>query len=105
MSKKLLTDTDGKIGEPAIRKPQEAELYTYAVRLKNELDGFVGDALPKQHQVDVVYDDASGMICVNLVRDEQRARQVTVSSANKEIATQLEKTRQRLRKERAQWRL
>jgi Eco57I restriction-modification methylase len=94
---------DGKIGEPAVRKPQEAELYTYAVRLKNELDGFVGDALPKQHQVDVVYDDASGMICVNLVRDEQRARQVTVSSANKEIATQLEKTRQRLRKERAQW--
>ena len=80
-----------------------AELHTYAVRLKSELDGFIGDALPKRHQVDVVYDDASGMICVDLVRDEQSARQVTVSSASKEIAAQLEKTRQRLRKERAQW--
>ena len=94
---------DGKIGEPAVRKPQEAELHTYAVRLKSELDGFLGDALPKRHRVDVVYDDASGMIRVDLVRDEQSARQVTVSSASKETAAQLEKTRQRLRKERAQW--
>lgn len=94
---------DGKIGEPAIRKPQKAELHTYAVRLKNELDGFIGDALPKWHQVKVVYDDVSGMICVDLVRDEQSARQVTVSRANEETAAQLEKTRQRLRKERAQW--
>jgi hypothetical protein len=94
---------DGKIGEPAVRKPQEAELHAYAVRLKSELDEFVGDALPKRHQVDVVYDDASGMICVDLVRDEQSARQVIVSSANKDTAAQLEKTRQRLRKERAQW--
>jgi hypothetical protein len=94
---------DGKIGEPAVRKPQEAELYIYALRLKSELDGFLGDALPKRHQVNIVYDDASGMICVDLMRDEQSARQVTVSSANRETAAQLEKTRQRLRKERAQW--
>jgi len=94
---------DGNIGEPAVRKPQEAELHTYAEDLKSELDGFLGDALPKRHQVNVVYDDASGMICVDLVRDEQSARQVTVSSANKETAAQLEKTRQRLRKKRAQW--
>jgi len=94
---------DGKIGEPAVRKPEEAEVYTYAVHLKSELDGFLGDALPKRHQVNVVYDDASGMICVDLVRGEQSAQQVTVSSANKETAAQFEKTRQRLRKERAQW--
>ena len=94
---------DGKIGAPAVKKPEVAELHTYAVRLKSELDGFLGDALPKRHQVDVVYDDASGMVCVDLVRDEQSARQVTVSSASKEIAAQLEKTRQLLRKERAQW--
>jgi len=94
---------DGKIGELAVRKPEAAELYTYAVRLKSELDGFLGDELPKRHQVNIVYDDASGMICVDLVRDEQSARLVTVSSASTETAARLEKTRQRLRKERAQW--
>jgi hypothetical protein len=94
---------DGKIGEPAVRKPELAELHTYAVRLKSELDAFLGDELPKRHQVNVVYDDASGMISVDLVRDEQSTQLVTVSSASKETAAQLEKTRQRLRKERAQW--
>jgi hypothetical protein len=94
---------DGKIGAPAVRKPEEAELHTYATLLKSELDGFVGDALPKRHQVDVVYDDVSGMVCVDLVRDEQSAQQVTVSRASKEIAAQLGETRQHLRKERAQW--
>ena len=94
---------DGKIGEPAVKTPEEAELKIYAERLKSELDGFIGDALPKRHKVDVVYDDVSGMVCVDLVRDEQNARQVTVSRASNEIAAQLGKTPQRLRKERAQW--
>jgi len=94
---------DGKIGAPAVKTPEEAELHTYAERLKSELDGFIGDALPKRHKVDVVHDDVSGMLCVDLVRNEQSAQQVTVSSASKEIAALLEKTRQRLRKERAQW--
>jgi hypothetical protein len=94
---------DGKIGEPAVRIPEEVELHTYAARLKSELDGFIGDALPKRHKVDVVHDDVSGMLCVDLVRNEQSSQQVTISSASKEIAAQLEKTRQRLRKERAQW--
>jgi hypothetical protein len=43
------------------------------------------------------------MLCVDLVRNEQSAQQVTVARAGKEIDAQLEKTRQRLRKERAQW--
>ena len=94
---------DGKIGEPAVRIPEESDLHTYAERLKSELDGFIGDALPKRHKVDVVHDDVSGMLCVDLVRNEQSAQQVTVSSASKEIAAQLEETRRRLRKERAQW--
>jgi len=94
---------DGKIGAPAVKTPEEAELHTYAERLKSELDGFISDALPKRHKVDVVHDDVSGMLCVDLVRNEQSAQQVTVSSASKEIAALLEKTRQRLRKERAQW--
>jgi methylase of polypeptide subunit release factors len=94
---------DGKIGEPAVRIPEEVELRTYAARLKSELDGFIGDALPKRHKVDVVHDNVSGMLCVDLVRDEQNAQQVTVSRVSNEIAAQLGKTPQRLRKERAQW--
>jgi hypothetical protein len=94
---------DGKIGVDAVRKPLESELHTYAVRLKSELDGFVGDTLPKRHQVDIVYDEASGIIGVDFVRDTQAAQQVTISSANKATATHLEKARQRLRQERAQW--
>jgi hypothetical protein len=42
---------DGKIGAPAIKTPEEAELHTYAERLKSELDGFIGDALPKRHKL------------------------------------------------------
>jgi hypothetical protein len=79
---------DGKIGEPAVKTPEEAELQIYAERLKSELDGFIGDALPKRHKVDVVHDNVSGMLCVDLVRNEQSAQQVTVANASKEIAAQ-----------------
>jgi hypothetical protein len=94
---------DGKIGAAAVRKPASAELYAYAVRLQSELDGFIGDALPKRHQVRVVHDDASGMIGVELVPDQPGVTRVTVSRADLETAAQLETTRQRLRKEHAQW--
>ena len=50
-----------------------------------------------------MYDEASGIIGVDFVRDTQAAQQVTISSANKATATHLEKARQRLRQERAQW--
>jgi hypothetical protein len=94
---------DGKIGAAAVRKPELAELYAYAVRLQSELDGFIGDILPERHQVRVVHDDTSGMIGVELVPDEPGTPWVTVSRADSETAAQLEATRQRLRKEHAHW--
>jgi N-6 DNA methylase len=94
---------DGKTGTPAVRLPNAAELRSYATRLKSELDAFIGSALPKRHQVGVVYDDLSGMIQVDLVKDAKSARKVHVAKADAPTSRELEKTRQRLREERAQW--
>ncbi|MCH8314824.1 MAG: N-6 DNA methylase [Planctomycetes bacterium] len=94
---------DGKTGERAIRAPKEPELETYARRLKSELDDFIDGELPKRHDVCVVYDQWSGMIQINLVRQSAMPHKVTVIKADAAGAKQLEKTRQRLRVERAQW--
>ncbi|KKK96028.1 hypothetical protein LCGC14_2666900, partial [marine sediment metagenome] len=94
---------DGKTGKPAVRQPTAAELRSYARRLKSELDDFIGGELPKRHQVAVVYDELSGMVQVDLVRDSAAARKVIVAKADAATARQLERTRRRLREERSQW--
>jgi len=94
---------DGNIGRPAIRPPKEAEMKSYARRLKSDLDAFIGDELDKRHQVGIVYDNESGMIQVDLISDKMAARSLTVVAADQSTARQLEKTRQRLRKQQSQW--
>ncbi len=94
---------DGKTGRPAVRPPEARELRSYAQRLKSELDDFISGELPKRHQITVVYDTLSGMIQVDLIRDSAAARKVTVMKADAATARQLERTRRRLRHQRAQW--
>src|SRR6266403_577754 len=94
---------DGNIGRPAIRPPKQAEMKTYARRLKADLDAFVGDELDKRHQVGIVYDNESGMIQIDLIADKMAARSLTVVAADQLTARQLEKTRRRLRKQQSQW--
>ena len=94
---------DSNTGEPAVRSPNLPEIRAYASRLKSELDAYIDGALSKRHQVDVVYDDFSGMIQVDLVRGSKTARKVDVAKADAPTSRELEKTRQRLREKRAQW--
>lgn len=94
---------DGNIGRPAIRPPKQAEMKSYARRLKSDLDAFIGDELDRRHQVGIVYDNESGMIQVDLILDKIAARSLTVVAADQSTARQLEKTRQRLRKQQSQW--
>ena len=94
---------DGKTGKAAVGPPKAIELRAYGKRLKSELDGFIDGELPKRHNVCVVHDDLSGMIQVDLVKQSAATRKVFVAKADDATARQLERTRRRLRDERAQW--
>jgi len=93
---------DGKLGANAVGPPTADHLRAYADRLQTELDTFVGDALPKRHNVEVLNDRNTGMIHVELV-PAGKARPVAVLAADSKTAVQLERTRARLRQQRAQW--
>ena len=94
---------NGRLGQEAVRGLSTRELRRYANRLRSELDSFVEGELPKQHQVDVIHDDASGMVRVDLVKGTRARRQVSVSRADASGAGALEKCRARLRRKRSQW--
>lgn len=94
--------TDGRLGQRAVGPPTVDHLRAYAVRLQSELDDFIGDTLPKRHNVEVLHDRHTGMIHVDFVPADKR-RPIAVLEADSPTATQLERTRARLRQQRAQW--
>jgi hypothetical protein len=94
---------DGKVGEPAVRKPTPKELAEYGKCLKRELDDFVGGTYSKRHLIHIVFDELSGMVAIDFTKNLELAKKVQVSIAGAEESKQLERTRERLRAERAQW--
>ncbi len=94
---------DGKLGAPAIRHPGRKVMKVYARRLKKELDAYIGEIAHKQHNIDVVYDDLSGMIQIDVVKKLRTAAAISVAAADDVVAKQLAKTRDSLRQEAAQW--
>jgi hypothetical protein len=94
---------DGKRGHEAMRPPSEPEVRTYACRLKQELDDFVGDAADRLHRVTVVSDEDSAMVEVDFTRDHVAAHRVDLLHATSDEARGLRETRRRLLQERAQW--
>jgi hypothetical protein len=94
---------DGGLGAASVGPPSVKVIRQYAKRVKRQLDGFIGDELRKRHQVQVEYDHLSGMVAVDLTPNLDVARTITVVEANEAAAAELEKTRRRLRTERAQW--
>jgi hypothetical protein len=94
---------DGNCGRAAVDPATGDQIRAYAKRLKSELDGFLGDEAGKWHQVDVVHDKHSGMIQIDLISDRQQAKAIEVIAADKETARQLVRTRDRLRRQCAQW--
>jgi hypothetical protein len=94
---------DGKVGEPAVRKPSAKELAEYAKCLKRELDDFAGGRYSKRHYVQIVFDELSGMVATDFIKNLDLAKKVQVSPADDEQSKQLTRTRERLRIQRAQW--
>jgi hypothetical protein len=94
---------DGKLGDEAMANAKHSELEAYGRRLQRELDDFISGDLDRRHAVSIEHDELSGMVEVNLTKEVEEARKVSVLSANRDTASALEKTRRRLRRERAQW--
>lgn len=94
---------DGALGGAATCAPPEEQLQRYASRLKTELDTFVGGVLHKLHQISILYEPASAVVCIDLVEGGARAGEIRVLRADDETGSELAKARQRLRKKWAQW--
>ena len=94
---------DGKLGSPAVRLPKINEMKVYAIRLKSDLDSFIGEELAKRHHVGIVFDDLSAMVRIDLIADKQAAREILVIKADSPTSKQLEKTRNRLLRKHSQW--
>ena len=94
---------DGKVGPEATHAPRVAEMETYARWLRRELDEFVGDESARRHAVTVVYDEHSAMVAIDFTRDRAAAATPRILRADADGATTMERTRQRLRAEHAQW--
>ena len=94
---------DGKLGQAAVGKPSPESLQSYAGALKSELDGFIGNELPERHAIAVVHNKVSGLVRIDLTREQSRSQRPVVLRADQETARQLEETSKRLRKKHAQW--
>lgn len=99
---RLQLDDGRAIGVPAVAPPKAANLRRYAKRLQTELDDFFGDVVAKTHHVSVLYDAHTAMIKVTLTKGRQR-NDVEIYTADDDTAAELERTRQRLRRQHAQW--
>lgn len=94
---------DGQAGNEAIRHPTEAEMRAYAVGLQKELDDYISGEVSGRHDVQIVYDDHSGMVCISLVQDGAAKARVSVMRADATDAVALEKCRHHVRRQRSQW--
>ena len=93
---------DGKIGRAAVRKPEPDEMKLYAKRLQQELDAYVGEDSEHRHSVSIVYDNDSGLICVDFLKSKM-ALQISVSTADRDASAVLAKTRKELQHQVGQW--
>lgn len=93
---------DGKVGQPAIKKPSAAEIKRYGVRLQKELDEFLGKGSKHRHAVEIIYDQATGMICVDFLKFTKKLP-TSVKAADNPTAKSLARTREELREEIGQW--
>lgn len=96
---------DGKLGPAAVHQPTQAQLKTYARRLKSELDTFVEGVLPKRHDIGIVYDklSASAMVSIDLTKNANAGNALIVAAADSQAGKELERTRRRLQQKRSQW--
>lgn len=94
---------DGKLGKKAVGRPTKADLRTYCLSLQKELDDYIRGVLAGRHDVQIIYDDRSAMVCMALVRNAKGKGCVSVMQADAAEAVALERCRQRLHRQRSQW--
>jgi hypothetical protein len=94
---------DGQLGDEAVRCPTKTEVRAYAVALQEELDDYIRGELSGRHDVRIVYDDYSGMVCMSLAPNGTTKGLISVLRANDPEAATLEKCRQHVRRQRSQW--
>ncbi len=94
---------DGRLGQEAIGKPNQAEMRSYGSYLRRELDDYIRGEFSGKHDVQIVHDGQSGMVRIGLARATHRKGQVPVLRAGTSQAAALEECRRQIRQERAQW--
>ena len=93
---------DGRVGRRATQNPSLDEIKQYARRLRRELDEFVGADSGYRHAVNIVFDQETGMICVDFV-ESSRPIPISAASADQPTARTLKATRDELQEEIGQW--
>jgi hypothetical protein len=94
---------DGKTGTPAVRTPTVAELEAYAIRLKSELDSFLGEGSSERHIIRIVCSADFGMVQIDVKPNHIRGPEIQVSAANDQAANEMQTMQLLLRERRSQW--
>jgi len=94
---------DGKVGTAATRAPDTADIDAYARMLQSELDDFLGDDVAARHRVQIHFDQHSGIVEIELVRDTFERQSILIAEANTEAERQFQKARSHLLQQRSQW--
>jgi len=94
---------DGRVGRAAIRPPAKAELIAYATRLQSELDDFLGEDAAAHHRIEVSTDGQSGVVEIELIRDDRQRQSIEILDAGDKAALQFEEARRLIREKRSQW--
>jgi hypothetical protein len=93
---------DGKLGRYAIEQPHVADIKRYVQQLRTELDAFTEGELQGTHRIQVLMDDASALIAIELVRSRETAETKIYRGGDVE-SKELAKIRDHLRREHSQW--
>ncbi|MBN2590430.1 MAG: N-6 DNA methylase [Sedimentisphaerales bacterium] len=94
---------DGCLGVEACRPPKNNEIRNYAKHLQNELNDFIKGELSGRHDIQIIHDKDSGMICVTFVRNSKSKGLLSVLPADNSEAKELERYRKNIIKEKSQW--
>ncbi|MBC8372819.1 MAG: N-6 DNA methylase [Phycisphaerae bacterium] len=93
---------DGKLGVRAVGPPKKKDLKAYGSALRKELDDYICGVLPGKHDVHIIYDAHSAMVCMVLA-DNATKGHVFIEKADSADAMNLEAFRQHIRQKRSQW--
>ncbi len=84
--------TDGKLGEPAARRPSSDDLSGYAEMLRQELDTFIGKADGSAHHVTVYRGRHEGFVSIELIlRPDDTPIPIEIREANDPVTREMER--------------